>query len=175
MHGSRACSYACARGLPREDGKTYHSDQCCPISSFSFRRGSSILSPSCLRQICRFGVLFADLLSKQYQVCCWNLSNPRHNLGSLNRKYTSDRQSCSLLHDQIITGFLQCDPISSMWDRRVKGTCNVDQRKWFLGVSVPNTLMDIVIVLLPFPYLMKLNTQPGQKVVLAGIFLMGGL
>ena len=56
-----------------------------------------------------------------------------------------------------------------------KGSCNVDQRKWFLAISVLNTVTDIALVLLPIPYLMKLNTKTEQKVVLAGLFLLGGM
>ena len=42
-------------------------------------------------------------------------------------------------------------------------------------MSVPRTLTDVALVLFPIPYLMRLNTKTEQKVVLAGLFILGGL
>ena len=62
-----------------------------------------------------------------------------------------------------------------MWDKSIEGSCHVDLRKWYLGMTVPNILTDVALLILPFPYIKRLKTKNSQKMVLGGLFLLGGV
>ncbi|KAI0902725.1 hypothetical protein F4823DRAFT_629953 [Ustulina deusta] len=69
---------------------------------------------------------------------------------------------------------LQCIPIRGLWDKTVDAACNVDSQKFLFGISIPNILIDIILLALPIPYVVRLNVSTNQKRVLVTIFLLGG-
>ncbi|KAM0149173.1 hypothetical protein ACHAPG_009571 [Botrytis cinerea] len=46
---------------------------------------------------------------------------------------------------------------------------------FLIGISVPNILTDVALLLLPIPYVLRLNTAWSQKRLLMGTFMLGGL
>ncbi|KAL3959678.1 hypothetical protein ACCO45_004795 [Purpureocillium lilacinum] len=52
-------------------------------------------------------------------------------------------------------------------------TCGVDSRKFFYGNAIPTIVTDILMLALPTPYIWHLHLPRGQKLALAGIFLVG--
>lgn len=74
---------------------------------------------------------------------------------------------------QLVTIF-QCEPISKAWDTGLEGRC-INQLLFHAWNSVPNCLLDFLIVILPMREILRLQTFPAQKAGLAGTFLLGGL
>ena len=68
---------------------------------------------------------------------------------------------------------LQCNPIAGGWNRGVAVTC-LNSQKLFIGTAIPHTIIDILILVLPIPYIYRLQVNLKQKLLLAGIFLLGG-
>ena len=42
-------------------------------------------------------------------------------------------------------------------------------------MAVPNVIVDLFLLVLPLPYIWKLQIKTSQKVLVAGAFIMGGL
>jgi hypothetical protein len=51
--------------------------------------------------------------------------------------------------------------------------CGVNDNKFFYGNAIPNIVTDIAMLMLPVPYIYTLQLRSGQKLALAGIFLVG--
>lgn len=43
----------------------------------------------------------------------------------------------------------------------------------YLGGSVPNVITDIILILMPLPYVWRLHAPMAQRIVLAGMFMLG--
>lgn len=74
---------------------------------------------------------------------------------------------------QLVTIF-QCEPISKAWNIALEGRC-INQLLFYAWNSVPNCVLDLLIVLLPMREILRLQTSPAQKAGIAGTFLLGGL
>ncbi|KAJ6015163.1 hypothetical protein N7540_009754 [Penicillium herquei] len=73
-----------------------------------------------------------------------------------------------------LLSLLQCIPTRGFWDRSVNASCNVDSQKFLFAISIPNILTDLTLLILPVPYIMKLNIPSNQKKAIISIFLLGG-
>ncbi|KAJ5915995.1 hypothetical protein N7504_000010 [Penicillium tannophilum] len=69
----------------------------------------------------------------------------------------------------------QCSPIAYTWNKTIVGGSCFDQEAFYRYVSPPNIVTDVLILVMPLPYVWKLHTQVGQKVALTGVFLLGSL
>ena len=78
------------------------------------------------------------------------------------------------LTSQTFPGIFICTPIQTFWSLGGPRTC-IDILKYYLGVAVPNVLTDVILLLLPVPWIWKLVMSRSQKIALTGIFLLGGL
>ena len=69
-----------------------------------------------------------------------------------------------------------CVPVQANWDLNVRlhSTC-IDSKKLFIGNAVPNMVTDAAILLLPMRKVWDLHTSAKRKVIVSGMFLMGGL
>ncbi|KAF7857866.1 uncharacterized protein EAF02_011233 [Botrytis sinoallii] len=67
-----------------------------------------------------------------------------------------------------------CVPPKGFWDKDIHASCNVNSQQFLIGISVPNILTDVALLLLPIPYVLRLNTAWSQKRLLMGTFLLGG-
>ncbi|ESZ93422.1 hypothetical protein SBOR_6193 [Sclerotinia borealis F-4128] len=68
-----------------------------------------------------------------------------------------------------------CVPPKGFWNKDIHASCNVNSQQFLIGISVPNILTDIALLLLPVPYVLRLHTAWSQKRLLMGTFLLGGL
>jgi hypothetical protein len=72
-----------------------------------------------------------------------------------------------------ISQFIQCIPLSSIWDPAVPGKC--------IGLAVPlgNSILhivtDFIIIALPLPALIKLKMNARRKIGLVMVFSLGFL
>ena len=76
---------------------------------------------------------------------------------------------------QLVAIFMHCVPLRGFWDKTVEAHCGVDDRLFFLGTNTTHLLIDIVLLLMPIPYIRQLYISKAQKIILCGIFLLGGL
>jgi hypothetical protein len=68
----------------------------------------------------------------------------------------------------------RCVPVQSLWDYSITDkVCNIDSSKFFLGTITTHFLMDIVILALPLIEVFHLRMKIGQKMAVAGLFLIG--
>ncbi|KAJ5153865.1 uncharacterized protein N7500_009304 [Penicillium coprophilum] len=74
----------------------------------------------------------------------------------------------------ILTTVLQCVPIQGLWDYSVKAHCGVNITDFFIGNAVPNIITDWALLILPLPYVWKIQRNAPQKVALCGAFAVGG-
>ena len=70
-----------------------------------------------------------------------------------------------------------CRPISYFWDQYTEptsGSC-IDTTLFFLVAGIINMLIDIAILLIPIPCLLKLEVSRMDRLMLICIFMLGGL
>ncbi|KAI9883595.1 MAG: hypothetical protein M1823_004631 [Watsoniomyces obsoletus] len=67
----------------------------------------------------------------------------------------------------------QCTPVSYFWNRMSQGRC-IQQIDAIIGISVPNIVSDVAILVLPMPIIWHLRIPKVHKVALTGVFLLGG-
>ena len=70
---------------------------------------------------------------------------------------------------------VQCIPIAKFWDRDIPGECNVQSGPFFLAVTIPNIVIDVVMLIVPVRHTIQLNLKRNTKFAVACIFLLGGL
>ncbi|KAI2727213.1 hypothetical protein CBS147354_3931 [Penicillium roqueforti] len=75
----------------------------------------------------------------------------------------------------LLAAIFQCSPIAYTWDRTIAGGSCFNQEAFYRYVSLPNIMTDVLILVMPLPYVWKLHTRIGQKVALTGVFLLGSL
>ena len=59
----------------------------------------------------------------------------------------------------VLVTIFQCSPIDRAWDHSHPGSCINLTSWWYAGAGL-NVFGDVVVWLLPFPLLMKLQTRP---------------
>ncbi|OJJ98722.1 hypothetical protein ASPACDRAFT_1889211 [Aspergillus aculeatus ATCC 16872] len=74
----------------------------------------------------------------------------------------------------VVSGFLNCVPVSRFWDRTVSGYCLNFEAVWFFNASM-NIATDVTLLVLPMPLLSQLQLPRAQKLALMGVFAIGGL
>jgi hypothetical protein len=74
----------------------------------------------------------------------------------------------------ILAGFLICQPFAMNWDQTLHGHCG-NQVASFQGTGVINLLTDVVVLLLPMPFLSRLNLALYKRLVLIAVFSVGFL
>lgn len=70
---------------------------------------------------------------------------------------------------------LHCIPLRGYWDKTVEARCGVDDRALLITTSATHLIIDVLLLILPLPYIRQLQISRSQKVALGGIFLLGGL
>ncbi|KAB5566560.1 hypothetical protein GE09DRAFT_1171632 [Coniochaeta sp. 2T2.1] len=75
----------------------------------------------------------------------------------------------------IITGCLICQPFAMNWDQTIPGGHCGDQVLSFTVTGALNLVTDVMVLLLPLPYLYKLQMRLYKKLVLMGVFSVGFL
>ncbi|KAI0912463.1 hypothetical protein F4823DRAFT_622903 [Ustulina deusta] len=70
---------------------------------------------------------------------------------------------------------LQCIPTRGFWDKTIKASCNVESGIALLVTSIPNVVLDLLLLVLPIRYVTSLNLSKRQRTAIISFFLMGGL
>ncbi|TLD20533.1 hypothetical protein PspLS_08803 [Pyricularia sp. CBS 133598] len=81
----------------------------------------------------------------------------------------------------ILASIFQCVPTQSWWQRfdpvnpmsPTEFICGVDSTQFFIGNSIPTIITDVMIIVLPIPYIWSLQMRVAQKIGVLGIFLLG--
>lgn len=78
---------------------------------------------------------------------------------------------------QIVATLLQCRPIWGMWNlTMILAACShVNKMAMFLGSAIPNTIIDVFLLILPLSQVAKLPLDRPKKVGVYVIFALGGL
>jgi hypothetical protein len=75
---------------------------------------------------------------------------------------------------QLCCVIFSCIPIRAAWDISLAGTATcIETRSIYLGGSVPNVFLDLVVVMMPIPHVIRLHAPIGQRFVLGGMFALG--
>ncbi|KID69007.1 uncharacterized protein G6M90_00g054300 [Metarhizium brunneum] len=81
----------------------------------------------------------------------------------------------------LLVTFLQCLPTRAIWERFDPAnsmsannyTCEVDLVKFFYANAIPTIVTDLVMLMLPVPYVWRLQLPRIQKIALGCVFLAG--
>jgi hypothetical protein len=71
----------------------------------------------------------------------------------------------------VFVTLFQCRPLRGAWNFTIERTC-IDYVSYLYASSVINVITDIVLCVLPLPYLMKLSMSRKQRIILC--VLIGG-
>ncbi|PYH35668.1 uncharacterized protein BO87DRAFT_457846 [Aspergillus neoniger CBS 115656] len=70
--------------------------------------------------------------------------------------------------------FAVCRPLKALWDTNVKGTC-FDLNMLLRWIRLPNIVSDIAIMIIPIPYVLKLQVTGRVRLGLIVTFLFGSV
>lgn len=73
-----------------------------------------------------------------------------------------------------IAGGLICIPASKFWYQSMEGTC-LNPYHFYYGMQIPNILTDLILLIMPMHVVWSLHIPRTQKLLLCGVFLVGGL
>lgn len=73
-----------------------------------------------------------------------------------------------------VADIFSCMPVQLLWDLSLEGRCFDFNIFWF-SMGVLETIIDIIILVLPIKMVLALQLSKRNKIVLSGIFLLGGL
>ncbi|KAH7119990.1 hypothetical protein B0J11DRAFT_582477 [Dendryphion nanum] len=74
----------------------------------------------------------------------------------------------------ILVTVFQCVPVASLWTPALRASAKcVELAPFFFGVSIPNILADLFLLILPMPYVWRLKITITQKVFVMVFFLLG--
>lgn len=71
-----------------------------------------------------------------------------------------------------------CRPVSYYWTQYVDpsgGKCVYNLYPFYIGNAAANVTTDVIILLVPIPMVWKLQMKSTQKLLISGIFMLGGL
>jgi hypothetical protein len=72
----------------------------------------------------------------------------------------------------------QCNPIKAFWSKPFLApgsyTCQPFERILYF-VNISNAVIDVVIFLVPIPMIMKVQLRRKEKIIVVGLFLVGGM
>jgi hypothetical protein len=72
----------------------------------------------------------------------------------------------------ILGALLLCRPIAFNWDKTISGTCG-DNRLFYIWLGGINVVVEAVILLLPVPFIYRLQMKTFKKLVVIGLFSVG--
>ncbi|KAL4948120.1 hypothetical protein BDW69DRAFT_199121 [Aspergillus filifer] len=98
-------------------------------------------------------------LQKSYRIAC----------------YTLIALVVALAVSDILAGAFQCTPIAYLWDKTIKGGHCIDIPQFFRYGTLPNVIIDLLMLVLPQPVVWKLHSPTHVKVGLALTFLTGSV
>ncbi|KAI6375143.1 hypothetical protein MCOR25_003037 [Pyricularia grisea] len=81
----------------------------------------------------------------------------------------------------IVTSVLQCYPVNAYWERfnlenpmsPSQFKCGVDTKQFFIGNAIPTVVTNLLLLVMPVPYVWRLRMPTPQKVAVLAVFLFG--
>ena len=67
-----------------------------------------------------------------------------------------------------------CRPVSYFWNKEQEGKC-MNTFSYYMACAALNVFTDLVILILPIPTVWSLQLPKRQRLVLIGIFSLGGM
>lgn len=74
----------------------------------------------------------------------------------------------------IFATVFQCIPTEGAWNPTIDATC-IDKDAFWLAFAIGNAITDAIVLVLPIPMIFQLHLKLRDKIMLAGVFLLGGL
>ena len=68
-----------------------------------------------------------------------------------------------------------CKPVQFFWDKTIHNGHCVNENSLAYGITAANIVTDIVVLVLPIPWLWRLQMQMSRKLAIIGMFLLGSL
>ncbi|UKZ82816.1 hypothetical protein TrVFT333_010614 [Trichoderma virens FT-333] len=104
-----------------------------------------------------FLFLYLDIFpQKKFRIICWALII-QIALGLVALSFTT---------------IFQCTPVKYSWDKTIPGHC-INIKAFWYGQSGWNTLMDVVVLILPIPVILKLQMNRRAKLSILAVFVLG--
>ena len=70
---------------------------------------------------------------------------------------------------------LSCAPIQYFWDKTIRNGHCINENSLSYGISAANIITDILVLVMPIPWLWKLQMPMTRKLAVIGMFLLGSL
>lgn len=67
-----------------------------------------------------------------------------------------------------------CYPVQGFWDRSIDAKC-FNENNFSYAITSTELVTNILMLVLPIPWLLKLHLPRGKKITLFGIFMLGSL
>lgn len=74
----------------------------------------------------------------------------------------------------IFSVIFECTPIEKVWNSSLPGRCDNSRTLW-LGSGIPSLILDVFILVLPVPMLLRLQMSPSRKLLAVGVIILGYL
>ena len=75
----------------------------------------------------------------------------------------------------MLTAFLHCRPLAYYWDRSIpNGHCSDDNLVGY-SISSVGILTDVIVLLMPIPWLWRLRLDLIKRLAVIGLFVLGSL
>ena len=74
-----------------------------------------------------------------------------------------------------IATIFQCSPVAYEWDKTKPGGKCVDQLAFDRWLSLPNILIDVMMLAVPLPLVWTLRISSGNKIGLTMLFVVGSM
>ena len=68
---------------------------------------------------------------------------------------------------------LSCRPVNAFWDQSIKGHC-MNEMTLAYGLTATELVMNIALVIMPIPWIIRLNLPKEKKFAIGGVFMLGG-
>lgn len=68
----------------------------------------------------------------------------------------------------------QCVPLERSWNKDIEGTC-IDSARFWVANAVLNIATDVMVLALPMWEIFKLHLKLQEKLMVCGVFMLGGL
>lgn len=75
----------------------------------------------------------------------------------------------------IFAVIFSCRPLAYFWDKTIKGGSCINENNLAYGITATNIITDIIVLVLPVPWLWNLQMAATRKMAIIGIFLLGSL
>lgn len=66
-----------------------------------------------------------------------------------------------------------CNPVQASWDVTITDAHCHSLKRIYLGGSLPNIISDVILILMPLPYVWRLQAPVAHRILLGCLFLLG--